>query len=98
MSSQYEIMVNTSFIKCLVIRQMGANDWMPFFGPAPAHTVNTWAEYKRKQALHKLGLILYMWHKRGLNPYMEALPVWAELGNIYVYTPSYSFVNVLIPW
>ena len=31
-------------------------------------TVNTWAEHKRKQALHKLGLILDKWHKRGLNP------------------------------
>ena len=40
---------------------------MPFFGPAPAHAVNTWAEYKRKQALHKLELILYMWHKRELT-------------------------------
>ena len=57
---------------------------MPFYGPAPAHTVNIRAEHKRKQALHKLGLILYMWHKRGLRPYMEALPVKAELGNTNV--------------
>ena len=48
---------------------------MPLFGPALAQTVNTWAENKRKQALHKLGLILDKWHKRGLSPYMEALPV-----------------------
>ena len=57
---------------------------MPFFGPAPGRTANTWAEYKRKQALHKLGLIFYMWHKRGLSSYMEALPVYAELGNTNV--------------
>ena len=38
-------------------------------------TVNTWAEHKRKQALHKIGLILYIWHKRGPSPYMEALLV-----------------------
>ena len=55
---------------------------MPFFGAA--HTVNTWAEHKRKQALHKLGLILYMWHKRGLSSYVEALPLYAELGNTNV--------------
>ena len=52
---------------------------MPFFRPAPPHIVTTWAEHKRtEQALHKLGLILYMWHKRGFSPYvsyMEALPV-----------------------
>ena len=48
---------------------------MPFFEPAQAHAVTTWTEHKKKQALHKLGLILYMWHKRGLSPYMEALPV-----------------------
>ena len=40
---------------------------MPFFGPVPAQTINTWAEHKRKQALIKLGLILYIWHKRGLS-------------------------------
>ena len=40
---------------------------MPFFGPVPTHTVNTWAEHTRKKGLHKVGLILYMWNKRGLS-------------------------------
>ena len=55
-----------------IIRQTGA---MPFFGLSPAHIVYTWAEHKRKQALHKLVLISYTRHKRGLSPYMEALPI-----------------------
>ena len=45
-------------------------DKCPFLDPlqaAPAHAVNTWAEHQRKQALHKLELILYMWHKRELT-------------------------------
>ena len=37
------------------------------FGRAPAHIINTWAEHKRKQALHKLGLILYVLGKRELT-------------------------------
>ena len=70
----------------------------PSCRPAPAHTVNTWAEHKIKQALHKLGLILFMWHKRGLNPCMQALPVQAELGIQTFRRLLYSFVNVRIPW
>ena len=45
-------------------------DKCPFLDPlqaAPAHAVNTWAEHQRKQALHKLELILYMWHKREMT-------------------------------
>ena len=43
---------------------------MPFFRRTPAHIVNskkTWAEHERKQALHNLGLILYVLGKRELT-------------------------------
>ena len=76
-SSQYDVMVGipTSLSASSSIRQTGANDRLcPFLDPLQLTLLKAWAEHKRKQAQHKLGLILYMWHKRGLNPYMEALP------------------------